>query len=247
MASYSDATKILVQEPVLRRWKANPQTWKPVAVSVLEYILAIAAVVDILQNAIEVGHWSVLNWHCMTTILPLIWAAIPVVIHLVKSVTFRYLRGGRAIRNAEEYRTSRGSAWSFKRLLTKEHNPCFNRRTKIPSVVHAREIRLGNGFICVQWLCGLLAIAHVLFGSEVLSCLLYIHPLSAFDVVGGCMVSGLICCLIVVLDIAGLQGRLKIREEVERQEEGFADLQDKGPSARVTRSDSIPWYDSFES
>lgn len=240
MASYSDPLKILVQEPLLRGWKSNVHTWKPVVVSILEYILAMAAVVNILQNAIQLGQRSILNWHCMTSILPLIWAIFPVVIHLITSATFRYSRGGRAIRKVDERRPSQNRTWGIRRLIIKEVNPCFNRRTEIPSALHARDIRPGNTFVCVQWFCGLLAIVHVLFGSEVLSSLLYIHPLSAFGVVGRCLISGLVCRLIVVFEIAGLQGRLKIKEEAERQEENFEELQDKGPYTRVTRRDSRP-------
>ena len=56
--------------------------------SILQYLLAMAAIVNMMQIAIELGRKTILAWGCTFDWGPLVWSLIPIVIHSLAAAMY---------------------------------------------------------------------------------------------------------------------------------------------------------------
>lgn len=66
--------------------------WGPVTAAVAstcEYLLVLASGVNIVYLAVELGLKSILSWGCTRSWPPMLWAAFPIVIHVVGALGYR--------------------------------------------------------------------------------------------------------------------------------------------------------------
>ena len=59
-----------------------------VALSILQYLLAMAAIVNMMEIAIELGQKTILAWSCTFDWGPLLWSLIPIVIHGLAAIMY---------------------------------------------------------------------------------------------------------------------------------------------------------------
>lgn len=78
---------------ILRRrsrsvWAGKMRPWPAALMSLVQYTVAIGAIVNGMMTSIEVGRKSILAFACTTTYAPLVWSSIPSVIHLLSVLSY---------------------------------------------------------------------------------------------------------------------------------------------------------------
>ena len=183
------------------RWKGSAY-----AVSLVEYILALAAVANVIQNAVELGTNTVLHWRCNSTLFPLLWVLSTLTVHLSGVLSYWLSRTSRLSRSKHQ-RQQRGFAdqnalETIRYWWASEVTPCANHEK--PEMVVADE---AFGVLFLNWTTTLLGLVHVVFGTLVLSSLLFISIIFSLYVVLRFLASALVCRSIVAFEISGLRTR----------------------------------------
>ena len=81
-----DTVKEGLNKVVMRSWRAHP--WASALLSALQYLLAAGSIANMVEISLQLGRKTVLVWSCELDYGPLLWALLPVVIHLLAAVTY---------------------------------------------------------------------------------------------------------------------------------------------------------------
>ena len=163
-----------------------------VAVSILQYLLAAGTVANNINLAIDLGVRSVLAWACNSWAMPLLWVLYPVSLHVVATLGYRYLTVTVSTRGKSE-----NCFW--RRLKTEVtpscNNPHFPLTTSEPT----------GTAISLQIFASALAFVHVVFGSLILSSLIFIGFHDTLWILFRLVGSALVCRGILMFELAGVK------------------------------------------
>ncbi|KNG90556.1 hypothetical protein ANOM_001540 [Aspergillus nomiae NRRL 13137] len=187
--------------------KPGGRTW--ILISALEYIVALGAVANVATVCYQLGIRCICNYATEVTAQPLIWAFIIALIHIggMIALSLRY----RVIRHpVVELRNTRLNR--FRRYLVREITPSLY-ATPVPDVDEIEESYL---FLLFSWCVSTGAVVHILYGTMVLSSLLFISVQDALANAGRFLASVVCCRAVLAYELAGLRqaraGKMDIGE-----------------------------------
>ncbi|OGM51134.1 hypothetical protein ABOM_000332 [Aspergillus bombycis] len=191
--------------------KPGGRIW--ILISALEYIVALGAVANIATVCYQLGIQCICNYATEVTAQPLVWAFIIAVIHTGGTIalSLRY----RVIRHpvVEPHTSSPNWFRSYRSYFVREITPSLY-ATPAPDVDEIEESYL---FLLVSWCVSTGAVVHILYGTMVLSSLLFISVEDALANVGRFLASVVCCRAVLAYELAGL--RQAKAETMENREE----------------------------
>jgi len=85
------------------------RAWIAVPMSLCQYLLAMAAVANIMTSYIELGQKSIPSWGCTTTFTPVLWTSLASIVHIIAATSYALARRKTKQRvSAEESQQTRG-------------------------------------------------------------------------------------------------------------------------------------------
>lgn len=192
------------------RWQ-----WAAAPLSALQYILALAAVANVLLTSLDLGSKSILSWGCTTTITPVLWTSLPSVVYIVVALSSAYARKSayNKAKNLEEDDHARTGPLkghtnnllsSLMILLKKETTLCWEQQLH----QHDENADVPRSAVLGNVLSGCGGFVHLVFGIIIFSSLQFV---SVWDVLNHVLwryvLSAVVCRLILVIEIAGMRGK----------------------------------------
>ena len=176
--------------------KPGGRTW--ILISALEYIVALGAVANIVTACYQLGIQCICNYATEVTAQPLIWAFIVGLVHIGGTIalSLRY----RVIRSPVGETHTVQPNW-FRRYLIREITPSLY-STPPPDVDEIEESYL---FLLFSWCVSTGAVVHILYGTMVLSSLLFISVQDALALAGRFLASVVCCRAVLAYELAGLR------------------------------------------
>ncbi|KAL9073943.1 MAG: hypothetical protein Q9161_002565 [Pseudevernia consocians] len=229
--AYADPLELLT--PVRGEFTIPPFTDKRVAlgISAAEYLIVSLAIGNIFWVSYELQLRTVLTWKCLP-FMPVVWALLPGIIHLLAAWTFNHSAVMRRVKLAQQTdnlgRRDSLATRFFSRLRT-EFILCANQEDQTLQDTSPEVLT-----VTLNWLATVMGSVHVIFGIVVFAGLLFISLLDASIVAVRYMLSILVCRLVLKFEISGARGTTKLmkREDALRGME----LQRRKPWAGTTAS-----------
>jgi len=170
-------------------------SWAGSLVSLAEYLIVLAAVANVSTLAYELGYWSISIMSVGETWLPALWTFLSFVIHMVGMVAFR-LRFDVSKAQLQRDRP----LWLIRRLWRDLAPVADHQHTTLT----AKE---SPWFHILAWALYIGVTVHTLFGSVVLSSLIFISPGDAVGIAGRYALSAIACRLVAVFELVGMHKR----------------------------------------
>lgn len=240
---YSDPVELLRDRKGRLRPSHLRRRWSRRLVATAQYTAALAAVANVAELGWELGVKTVCSFWPDNVIAPILWGLLVIPAHVGGGVVLRLQirRTGRTTLGSVEKTgpgkwlgESWGRAWA---IWGTEFRPAASQGNVF--ITAFRERRL---LVVLSWLLSICVIAHVIYGTLVLSSLYFIGTRDALYVVGRYMTSVLACRIIVMYEIAGLRERcqwpivLKYDEPEDREKH---DPWDDSPMPVLVVSNSV--------
>lgn len=183
------------------------------AVSLLQYVLAAGAVVNVVQLSWRLGSRTVIAWKCNTSYLPFVWTIMPLAVHLVAAVGWHMSTPVRRIYHgsctANHTAESPNPRSRFQQLCAQEfYLPSqFEHLDFFTPTANTQHLVVGWDKLAIflNELAGFGSFLHLLFGTTVFSSLMFIGVLDAFQVIARYVASGLVCRIIVNWELAAMR------------------------------------------
>ena len=193
----------------LTSMKSLPRESMYIAMSIGEYLLAIGAAVNVITVALELGLKSILIWKKANSYLPLIWVLLPIIVHLLAALRMQYHYPkpcwARFLGTSSNHRANATirAAWKtyMKRLVLKEINVCAKHQSWQCPPVSERSISSTFTAGSIE----VLVLVHLIFGTSILSSLLFIAVNDTWVLVIRFAISAIIAQLIINFEIACLR------------------------------------------
>jgi hypothetical protein len=210
---YRDPLELLKSRPG-RLEQRRPQSRNKWLICLLEYTMALLAVVNIALLNWNLGLMTVCTWMSDTVVAPMIWSILVVPIHLAGGVSlrlrFRRVSSKDDVRKIGPKEWIRGLPARLKDMCEKELVPSAAQGPLFVAAFPENEF-----FIVLSWMLTAGIVCHIIFGTLQLSSLLFIGPKDALGVVGRYMGSVLACRIIVMYEIAGLREQFKYGGQID--------------------------------
>lgn len=193
--SLTDRNGRLIVDPVPSLWAA--------VISAIEYLLAAAAVANVVQTSYDLGNKTIVTWKCNVSFLPLMWTLAPGLIHLLAVLPFHLSAAGRTMRSVDmgSIKESERKRYAVVRWWKRETQISANRpRPPVETVPTMRSTARTFGTIAQ-----LLSLIHLIFGTLVFSSLLFISVIDSLPVIVQYAVSAFIFRSIVMFELAGMK------------------------------------------
>jgi hypothetical protein len=231
---YDDPVECL--ESGINRTTIPPILSQPLSIglSVLQYLLAAGAIVNLIQLALELGRKTVITWSCDFDYGPLAWTLMPLFIHALAAVSYRIeisraekrvkaqvsdkekdktmLDGDRVKKFFDQQDEQDESSW-WKREFTL----CANQAKGLDALLKQNKLNpIAVFFNCAASAC---AFIHLLFGTMLFPSLLFIAVYDILNfVLWRYLVSTVICRLILLIELSGMrESGLKDVDRVEKK------------------------------
>ena len=192
---------------------------------VLEYIIALAAVANVVTVAYDLGMQVSSSFAPETTYLPLLWAVLNLAIHTSGAVAL-YLRV------TVESQLPCNTPFDYLRI---HFTPVSMQRPHTIKVLPETY-----WFIAVSWLTSTLTVCHGLYATLAFSSMLFISVKDSLRVISRFMASVICCRVILMYELAVLRDSSKLPEselEMQGQAVEFSNFSHQGPDA-ATRTGS---------
>lgn len=175
-------------------WASFKKWCRPGPVSVAQYVLALTAIANNVQLAYELGVWTVCSFSPSQTTLPAVWCVSAVIVHLVGWLVMRARLGPVAEKDGILAATPprRGAKTQ---LVDKSEGPVF--------LVLASCLYVGTA-------------VQTLYGTLILSSLVFIGVGDATVVVLRYIASTLVCRLLVICELSGMRPLELKSEEADK-------------------------------
>ncbi|KAI0116342.1 hypothetical protein GGR51DRAFT_314454 [Nemania sp. FL0031] len=182
-------------------------TFKRWVLSGLQYAIALGAAANIAVLSWQLGVGTVCCWWPETVFGPLVWTILSIPIHLAGTFAIR-LRVRRIDTDEEKHMDIRFPQWL--RQIPKRLSGYWKSEW-VPAVAQDKirtvSFEEGKVYVAWSWLLSTATVIHILFGSLVLSGLLFIGPRDALLVIFRYVVSVLVCRILVTFELAGMRVR----------------------------------------
>lgn len=175
------------------------RSWISGIVSATEYLLAMAAVVNMIYASVQLGRNTIVAWACTTTCLPFLWTIVASFIHIIGSTSYAITQRRQRLSNTWKGGTT---------IVEKIGRAALAEVTICANVETAERSSPGRATVLLNVFAGCCAFVHILFGTIVLSGLQFIGVLDVMNqVLWRYLVSTAICRLILMFEIAGLRNK----------------------------------------
>lgn len=186
------------------------------ALSAVQYVLAVAAIANVVTTAVDMSRKTVLSWGCTTNFTPLLWPTLVGVVHIISVSSYfaeRQLQKppsneGLAIniRTTKGTIANKSNRKSYRWLVDvwkSETTICANR----PKMqLEPKSSTVPNLAVLLHIAAGCCSFVHLTFGTVIFSSLLFV---STWDVLNQILwryiVSTVVCRLILLVELAGLR------------------------------------------
>lgn len=179
--------------------------WQLVLIVVAEYMLVLAAIVNEVSALYATGKWTVNTISCDTIYMPLLWAALTPGLHVLGMIALR-LRTEVVLDGDREQNLGWSNTdlrtWLFNKARH-EFSPCA-RHDKL-KLQWKNETHL---YVLVSWWASVCTATHLLFGTIVLSSLVFMGYVDSIKIIGRLMASVIVCRAILVFELAGMRNAL---------------------------------------
>lgn len=185
------------------------------AISIVQYVIAAAAIANVFYCATTLGLWTISTWDCNDFFLPLLWVLLCLAAHGPAAIAFRLTKGSRLVELLKKpYSKGSTAAW-LTHAVRKEFQPCASGYS-----LKAEHFKPSILAIILNLFAGILAYAQVVYGIIVFSSLLYISVGDASFVVARFIASALACQIILTFELSGLEDNLSSGEETRIKRSG---------------------------
>ncbi|KAM0551993.1 hypothetical protein ACHAPJ_008101 [Fusarium lateritium] len=168
--------------------------------TLLSYTLAAASIANIGELTYRLGAQAIFTILYDSEYLALLWAFLGVFIHFITGLTMRMRLSSKVIPTDEE--VTKGS-WSLS--VAKGQVDIMAHRSKIVYTVYP-ETAL---FAIMSVITTVATACHILFGTLVLSSIIFISINNSLSIMGRLMASAIVCRIILILEL------LSVRENLE--------------------------------
>lgn len=194
-------------------------------ISATQYILAVGAIVNLLQTAIMLGRLTVISWSCNFDYGPLAWSLIPLAIHGIAAVSYN-IEIARTVRRVRVQSSSEQSAEPSSKVLVtflekranmkwweKEFSLCANQPHGLEALL--KQKKMYPLAVLLNCVASLMAFFHLLLGTMLFSSMVFI---AVWDIMNSVLwrylLSTVVCRLILLVELAGIreEGRQDIDE-----------------------------------
>ncbi|KAI1750624.1 hypothetical protein F4782DRAFT_508978 [Xylaria castorea] len=200
-------------EKMLQRSRGRYRLYRPDTTlkrgitAALQYAIALGAAANIAVLSYQLGVGTVCSWWSDTVFGPLTWTILSIPIHLAGTFAIR-LRVRRIY--SDEDKEVKMTFGQWLRLLPNRLRGYWKSEW-VPAVAQ-EEVRTisfeeGGIYVAWSWFLSTATVIHILFGSLVLSGLLFIGPRDALLVIFRYVVSVLVCRILVTFELAGMRAR----------------------------------------
>ncbi|KAI1741106.1 hypothetical protein F4680DRAFT_417241 [Xylaria scruposa] len=200
-------------EKMLQRSRGRYRLYRPDTtlkqwiLSALQYAIALGAAANIAVLSYQLGVGTVCSWWSDTVFGPLTWTILSIPIHLAGTFAIR-LRVRRIYSDEDKEVNMNFGQWL--RLLP-DRLRGYWKTEWVPAVaqeeVRTKSFEEGAIYVAWSWFLSTATVIHILFGSLVLSGLLFIGPQDALLVIFRYVVSVLVCRILVTFELAGMRAR----------------------------------------
>jgi hypothetical protein len=195
-------------------------------ISVLQYLVATGAALNVMMTYIQVGQRSILSWGCTTTFTPVLWTSMAAVVHVVAAISYIITRQASRERRVEKavHPSSGRRQPRLYRRITKQLCDVFRllghsiksettfrakKRSALPHDPKAAAGGIPRSAILLNIAAGCFGFVHVVSGTIAFSSLQFV---SVWDVMNSIlwryMLSTAVCRLILVLELEGMKGSM---------------------------------------
>lgn len=192
------------KDPVEILSKHRPQRYRPGdrarlpafqgVLLVLQYMMALGATANIAMLNYELCVQAICGFASEWILMPMMWSSSVVGVYLL-GVCWHRLR----VRRVLPDRPSTG--WGHvRRRLKGEFKLSLNN-----GPVKVKTLAEGKRHIVIGWTLSVFSILHIIFGTMMLSSLLFVGPRDALKVIARFVGSGLSCRVITMYELAGLR------------------------------------------
>lgn len=231
---YDNPMEVLQPDPPkIYRLEIRPRgNLSAATISLLEYVFAIGASVNMINTSWELGIKSVLDWSCTTYFVPLIWTFIPLFCHVLGAASISIMRAQERRRQKQEVpglaQSTRSSASAKKdctiaarvagrmksfpatvrQLLEAEGTICANRsaEAKLPRMPKEAP----SHAVLLNVAAGVIGLIHIIFGILIFFSLLFVAVSDVMkQVLTRHLASTVVCKLILIFELAGLRAGLE--------------------------------------
>ncbi|KAK4249842.1 hypothetical protein C7999DRAFT_12373 [Corynascus novoguineensis] len=194
---------------------------------VTEYLLAAAAVADIIHNSWQLGVQTLCSFSTETTYHPLVWALTAVVANLASAVATR-LRI--AITEYNEHGHRSRTLWREFQLSG------ATSRVSISIILTRKPESYLAAF--VAWFTSTSTIMHVIYGTITFSTVVFISTEDALGVVARYLMSTLVCRIILNFEMSGMRAMVREDDNTggDNQERAMVDVR----PVHMPRSQAVP-------
>ncbi|OQE32581.1 hypothetical protein PENFLA_c001G03982 [Penicillium flavigenum] len=168
-------------------------------VSIVEYILVMAAIANVYTAAFYTGSWTINTISCGDVWYPTFWAVSTLFIHIFGSWCL-------ALRVNTPEKNKAVGTWGGKgvwRWIRYEIMPCITHDKM--ELIWKPE---GYLFIVISWWTSLLTVVHLLWGTIALSSIQFIGYVDSIQIIARFMASAVICRAILMFELAGMRNAL---------------------------------------
>jgi hypothetical protein len=197
-----------------------------IVTSFLQYVFAIAAILNLITTSLELGLKTVLSWRCSVSWLPVIWAITPIACHAPAILSFVVYQ--RKVKSHAQDNSSRKTL-SFTNTLSRQRSSLSDslryafwseftisaKTDSVPIKKASKDVPPGAWSIIFQSMASLFGILQIIFGTAVFSSLLYIGVEDATRLLLRYAGSALCCRLIMYLE---LEGMIKVVQDEEEKD-----------------------------
>ncbi|KAL2195123.1 hypothetical protein P885DRAFT_40913 [Corynascus similis CBS 632.67] len=214
-----------------------------------EYLLAAAAVVDIVHNSWQLGVQTLCSFSTETTYHPLVWALTAVVANLASAVATRLRiaitehdeRGHRLVRPPRPPPRSTSHIFlvpeKLQRTLRREFQLSgATSRTDISIILTRKPESYLAAF--VAWFTSTGTIMHVIYGTITFSTVVFISTEDALGVAARYLMSTLVCRIILNFEMSGM--RAMVREDGNIEGDGQERVMVGVRPFHMPRSQTVP-------
>ncbi|KAI5919148.1 hypothetical protein F4810DRAFT_517417 [Camillea tinctor] len=189
-------------------WSRIPPSMRAL-ISVVEYLIVGGAVANVVDLAYELGRHAIVAFAPETVFCMPLWTFLAVVIHFAGVIALSIRVKLRKIGDGDGHRLHR-RATGFSDWVPNELIPAAFQ----PWRLQWREETIW--FQLFSWALGVGIVAHVLWGTLVLSSLLFFSVTDSLIIVSRYIASSLVCRAIVRLELSGMRGMTTGYQRTER-------------------------------
>ena len=203
---YMHPLKALDALPVSVDAQFEPRGWQGTGLLLLEYILVVAAAVNNVELALEIGSRSVLAWACRSWQMPLFWVLFSASTYFIAFLSIR-------IRSHCESSPMKVSATISKRREAGNDNLCFSHcrsATVHRSTPHQQQVCTPAIGMLLQIGANCFSFVHGILGTLILAGSIFVGFHDTLGILGRFVASALVCRLIAILEL------VKIRSSIDR-------------------------------